>query len=167
MQNHPSEDLTWDKNFSSRIDKMLPDADIVVIFGGTNDFGHGDAPFGSLQDRTEDTFCGAMHILLQKIIQRYPKAQIITMTPLHRLSESQRGFNEIGIRLEHTLEECVDAIITISGYYGVPVLDTYRVSGLQPALPIIQEMYMPDGLHPNDLGHKRIAEKLLNFLITI
>ena len=27
--------------FGARVEKMIPDADIVVVFGGTNDFGHG------------------------------------------------------------------------------------------------------------------------------
>lgn len=89
------------------------------------------------------------------------------MTPLHRDSESVLGFNEIGVRRDHTLEEYVDAVISISGYYGIPVLDLYRVSGMQPAVPILKELYMPDGLHPNDLGHQRIADKLIGFLRTL
>ena len=59
-----------DKYFASRVDSMIPDADVVVIFGGTNDFGHGDAAFGKLTDRTNDTFCGAVHLLLQKVMER-------------------------------------------------------------------------------------------------
>ena len=53
---------------------MIPDADIVVVFGGTNDFGWGDAPLGTMEDRREDTFYGAYHLLLQKLIDRYPDA---------------------------------------------------------------------------------------------
>ena len=164
IQNRPSQDPKWDLYFGSRVEQMIPDADVIVIFGGTNDFGHGDAPFGSFSDTTEHTFCGAFHALLQKTIRRYPKAQIVVMTPLHRSDENHVGLNDFGIRQEYPLEHYVDAIIAISGYYGIPVLDLFRVSGLQPAMPILQELYMPDGLHPNDLGHRRIAEKLLGFL---
>lgn len=160
----PSAEAKWDQNFGSRVDDMIPDADIIVVFGGTNDFGHGDAPLGAFSDRTECSFCGAMHLLLQKLIVRYPQAQLVVMTPLHRDSENQLGVNEIGVRREFPLESYVDAIIKISGYYGIPVLDLFRVSGLQPAVPVLKELYMPDGLHPNDEGHKRIAEKLLGFL---
>ena len=167
IQNTPSPEGKWDRYFASRIDGMIPDADIVVVFGGTNDFGHGDAAFGTFSDRTEHTFCGAFHLLLQKLITRYPQAQLVVMTPLHRDSENQLGYNELGVRRDHTLEDYVNAIISISGYYGVPVLDLFRVSGLQPSIPVMKERYMPDGLHPNDLGHQRIAEKLLGFLQTL
>lgn len=37
-----------DKNdYCGRFQSMDDDADIIVVFGGTNDYGHGDAPFGS------------------------------------------------------------------------------------------------------------------------
>ena len=166
-QMSPSEEASFDLYFGSRVDDMIPDADVVVVFGGTNDYGHGDAPFGAMTDRTEDTFCGAFHLLLQKLILRYPKAQLVVMTPLHRDSENQLGVNEIGIRRERPLESYVDAILEICGYYGVPVLDLYRISGMQPAVPVLKELYMPDGLHPNDEGQERIAEKLLGFLSTL
>ena len=65
------------------------------------------------------------------------------------------------------LETYVDAIIEIAAYYAVPVLDLYRVSGLQPIVPVLQERYMPDGLHPNDAGQRKIAEKLYGFLMSL
>lgn len=164
VQSRPSENPKHDLNFGSRVDQMIPDADIVVVFGGTNDFGHGDAPLGSLTDRNAYSFCGAFHLLMEQLINRYPDSQLVVMTPLHRDSENQLGINEIGIRREFPLESYVDAILSISGYYSIPVLDLFRVSGLQPAVPVLKERYMPDGLHPNDLGHKRIADRLLGFL---
>ena len=42
----------WDEDFILRADEIERDADAVVIFGGTNDFGHGDAPMGELGDKT-------------------------------------------------------------------------------------------------------------------
>lgn len=164
MQHTPSENPLYDFYFASRVDRMIPDADIVVIFGGTNDFGHGDAEFGKDSDRTEETFCSAYHLLLEKVIKRYPKAQIVTMTPLHRDSEKCTGINAHNLYKEFPLETYVDAIISISGYYGIPVLDLFRTSGLQPAVPILKKKYMPDGLHPNDAGHERLAGRLQGFL---
>ena len=43
-------------------------------------------------------------------------------------------------------------------------MDLYAVSNLNPELPIIKETFMPDGLHPNDAGHSRIASRLEGFL---
>lgn len=159
-----SPDPSWDRYFASRIGEMIPDADIVVVFGGTNDFGHGDAVFGCLSDRSPDSFCGVFHVLMEKLVARYPQSQLIVMTPLHRECENQLGLNELGVGRDHNLEAYVDAIKSISGYYGVPVLDLFRTSGMQPSVPQLKERDMPDGLHPNDAGHERIAEKLPGFL---
>lgn len=167
VQSKASQTPRHDQDFNSRVETMIPDADVIVVFGGTNDYGHGDAPFGTEADRTSATFCGACHVLMQHLIERYPEAQIVFMTPLHRSSENDLGFNEIGIRREKPLEAYVDAIINISGYYGIPVLDLYRVSGMQPAVPVLKQKYMPDGLHPNDAGHKKMADKLEGFLKTL
>lgn len=164
-QRTPSLQPRWDRYFGSRIADMIPDADIVVVFGGTNDFGHGDAALGDPRAPQPDTFCDALHQLLRELIERYPQAQLVLMTPLHRLTENVNvAYNESGIRSEHTLEDYVDAITTVAAFYGVPVLDLFRTSGLQPAVPVARELYMPDGLHPNDAGHARIAERLIGFL---
>ncbi len=166
-QRKPSENPVYDLFFGSRVDEMIPDADIVVAFGGTNDYGHGDAALGTMADRTEDTFYGSLHLLMRKLIERYPEALIVFMTPLHRLGESGRDYNEFGVRNTAKLQAYVDAIIEVAAYYGIPVLDLFRVSGIQPEIPAIRERYMPDGLHPSDAGHERIADRLIGFLETL
>lgn len=163
VQREPSPDARFDRYFASRIPEMIPDADVIVIFGGVNDYGHGDAPFGSMTDRTEETFCGAYHMLLQKLIETYPEAQIVAMTPMHCLEEGNL-INSFGYRRCRELGDYVDAIKEICAYYAVPVLDLYRVSGMQPKVAALRERYMPDGIHPNDAGHEKIAAKLLGFL---
>ena len=71
-------------SFCQRYDQMDNDADVVVVFGGTNDYGHGDAAFGEFSDRTPDTFYGACHFLMKSLIEKYPDKQILFMTPMHR-----------------------------------------------------------------------------------
>ena len=152
-----------DNDYCSRVCKMDPDADIVVVFGGTNDFGHGDAPLGTPTDRTDGTFYGAMHVLCNRLIERYPSAAVVFITPLHRCNEaSLRGDNkpmDIG-----NLKTYVDIIREVTEYYSLPVLDLYATSGLQPLVPVIKEKFVPDGLHPNDAGHVILADKIIAFL---
>ena len=69
--------------FVTRVESMITDADIIVVFGGVNDFAHGDAPFGTQADRTGETFCGAVHLLMETLINKYPASAIVFMTPLH------------------------------------------------------------------------------------
>ena len=165
-QQKPSPDPREDQYFRSRVASMDEQADVVVIFGGTNDYGHGDAALGCFDDRTDDTFYGALHNLYSDLIAKYPTAQLVVMTPLHRLGENE-AYNTWGLRSVGCLEDYVDIICEVAGYYGIPVLDLHRLSGLQPEVPQLKERYMPDGLHPNDAGHALIHSRLKGFLETL
>ncbi|MBP3605642.1 MAG: SGNH/GDSL hydrolase family protein [Clostridia bacterium] len=161
-QKTPSNEPSFDETFERRAERMPSDADVVVVFGGTNDFGHGDARFGCFEDRDKYSFYGALHSLLRMLIEKYPSAYILYMSPLHRLSENAT-VNEIGIPC-HPMKDYVEAIREVCEYYAVPLLDLYAISGMQPAVPIVKELYMPDGLHPSDAGAARIARLLLSHL---
>lgn len=149
--------------FGSRVAAMDPDADVIVVWGGTNDFGHGDVPMGTIDDRDNTTFYGALHTLYRALWEKYPTAQIVVMTPLHRLGE-QDALNEHGNPVIGSLKAISQAIKDVAEYYSFPVVDMFAIANLNPELPIIQETFMPDGLHPNDAGHERIASRLIGFL---
>lgn len=149
----------FDLDFCSRVDEMDPDADLVVVFGGTNDFGHGDAPIGCFEDRTPDTFYGACHYLMTHLLERYPQATVVFMTPLHRAEEKQLN--------KRPLKAYVEIIREVAEFYGIPVMDLYANSGIQPQVQIMRETYCPDGLHPNTAGAARIADRLGNFLLSL
>lgn len=153
----------WDKYFRSRVAEMRNEADVVIVFGGTNDYGHGDAPLGHMSDRCDETFYGALHMLYTDLKNKFPNAYIMVMTPLHRLEE-ERTINERGIRNVGRLCDYVSIIKEVAAYYSIPVLDLYTKSGLQPDLPLIKESFMPDGLHPNDAGYEKIYNMVKNFL---
>lgn len=157
----------WDRDFCSRYDEMDDDADVVVIFGGTNDFGHGDAPLGKMDDRTSDTFYGACHTLFFGVINKYPTAEIVVMTPLHRLGEDDPIREGTDHRRVATLSGYVNIIKEVAEYYSLPVLDLWSCSKIQPRVKILREKYCPDGLHPNDEGHAIIARRLAGFLKTL
>lgn len=160
-QMHKSENGRWDLYFIPRVDELEDDADAVVVFGGTNDFGHGDAPLGCFADRTPDTFYGACHVLMEKLICKYPDKPIVFMTPLHRTNEDNSYAMEIPKNL--SLRDYVDVIREVAEYYSIPVIDLFAESGMQPNVACQNEQYFTDGLHPNDNGHERIARKLEAF----
>ena len=163
IQNTPSDPPSFDLYFSSRVDGMDADADAVVVFGGTNDFGHGDAPFGTMADRTPATFMGGLHDLCTRLINRYPGKLIVLCTPLHRLGEESK-WGERKDSAAGSLLDYVRGIRQVAEYYGIPVLDLFANSGIQPAVEIQREMFMPDGLHPNDAGHVLLANLVIRFL---
>ena len=159
-QRAKSETESFDLDFNLRAAEMDDDADVVVVFGGTNDYGHGDAPFGTDSDRTPDSFCGACHSLMRLLKEKYVGKTVVFMTPLHRENETTPRFDG------HVLADFVEVIKKTAVVYSIPVLDLYGASGIQPDIPAIKEAFAPDGLHPNDAGQNIIAERLEAFLLS-
>ncbi|MBQ8320004.1 MAG: SGNH/GDSL hydrolase family protein [Clostridia bacterium] len=147
--------LSRDRHFLMRVGEMTEGADLIVVFGGTNDFGQTDAsPIGQWGDKSIDTFYGALYVLYKDLIEKYPFANILVVTPLPRRDGAVK--NVYG----YLLQDYVQAIIRTANYFSLPILDLYRNSGMNPEMDIINELMFFDGLHPNEAGHKRIFERM-------
>ena len=154
----PSMTTRHDYTFELRSDIMDRNSDAVVVFGGTNDFGHGDAPFGDIESEDIYTFCGAVNSLINKLKRDFPNGKIIFMTPLHRITEMNPSEPDGKI-----LEDYVEAIRTICKKHSVPVIDLFKINPLDPADKIL----VPDGLHPSDAGHSVMAEVIAEKLLEL
>ena len=155
-QRTPSPEPQYDRDFCGRFGAMAQDADVIVVFGGTNDHGHGDAPVGTDADRTPDTFIGACHCLFSGLQEQFPKAKIVVLTPLHRENESRSDGVE--------LKDYVNHLRRAADFYHLPVLDLYEKSQInRETIPTLTT----DGLHPNDEGHAILADEIGAFLQTL
>lgn len=163
---HKPEGLPSDEDFVMRAQRMNPDFDVVVVFGGTNDFGHGIIPLGKMGDDDVYTFYGALKTLCLYLIKTYPDKQIVFLTPLHRLNEELDYHKRLedGNPNARPLVDFVNAIREVCELFSIPVLDMFKESGMPARVWAWCEKYMPDGLHPNDEGQKLIAHKLQKFL---
>ena len=153
----------------------IPSADLISIFMGTNDYGH-ETPLGNINDTTDISFYGALNVIIPALKQKYPTSRIVFITPLHRY-----GFGTSKIKGEaftydnlengvgYNLGDYVNAIKEVCKKYSVDVIDLYKLSEneLNPSIPALRESYFPDGLHPNEDGHKMIANILQNILCTM
>lgn len=158
-QQVPSEIPEFDAYFASRVPEMDQDADIVVVFGGTNDHGHGDAPLGAFGDTTVDTFYGACRCLYEALLERFPKSVIVVLTPLHRAEEMiPKGAGG------WLLRDYVNAIRETAESFRLPVLDLFETSAIHAEDPSVAAVLAPDGLHPNDAGHDVLAGEVGAFL---
>lgn len=145
------------QDFVSRVETLETDVDIVVVFGGTNDYGHGDAPFGSPEDATADTFCGACNVLFERLNERFPRAEKVALTPLGRASESTPPQGK------RSLKEYAAVLKESALRHGWQVLDLYEKCKSDPIVRGVREN-LNDGLHPNDRGHALLAEAVAAFL---
>ena len=155
----------YDKDFIGRVSEMRDKADVVLVFGGTNDYGHGDVPIGKASDETEDTFCGCVNILTKSLQAKYPLTKIVFITPLQRVGQDN-PFGEGGRKSipYGTLSEYVCALKNVVSNYGLPIFDLYTDKDFALDGPYFGKYICEDGLHPTDKGHRLIAEKIYDFL---
>lgn len=161
-QTVPSEVGIYDEDFLKRSEKMPFDADMVFVFGGTNDYGHGDAELGSIDSDNVYTFCGAVNVLVEKLSKKYGKEKVCFILPLHRYDEGNLYGEGNKKKAGFSLSVYVETLICLLMQKNVAFLD------LRQHFPIPQtntgDAYTVDGLHPNPLGHRLIAEKIVEYI---
>lgn len=155
-----------------RYGDMDDNADLIIIAAGTNDWYYTWTPLGDMEDRTEFTFYGALHLLCIGLKKKYKGKTIMFMTPImrrqgpHLTPEAVNGNGK-------TLAEYGEIIKEVCGYYSIPVLDMYRESGLYPFDDeLAVEYYNQQGsspnyyyTHPNAKGQEMMGKRLLGYLM--
>lgn len=170
-QQRPSEKPRYDLCFCGRAFDLDKSADLIVVYGGVNDWIHGDAPFGEMTDETPETFCGGVDFLMRFLLSEYPQAKVVFMTPAHAclngLPDDQPSDRPMKKPDAKALPEYVKVIMEKGKTYGIPVLDLYHTLGIDPRDPKQSETYTADGLHFNDQGHEFLAKRLAEFLAEV
>lgn len=160
-QHMPSECAAFDRDFLQRAAEM-PDADLVFVFGGTNDYGHGDADLGTLTDQTSDTFCGAVHQLANYLVERYGKNNVCFILPIHRFNEDNPLGEGARAKPTMSLKQYREMERAIVQQFGIACLDFSDIFP-EPTTNTPTELFQ-DGLHPTNKGHALIAERICNFV---
>ena len=154
----------WNYDFRLRVQIMENEADRVFVFGGTNDFGHGRLPLGTVSDSMPGTFCAELRLLINDLIAKYGKEKLCFIIPLRRYDEDGvtcKGDN--GNETGECLLEYVKAIKAIVAEYGIEILDLYE-NGIPKSVVNTGDEYTVDGLHPNDKGHELIADRICEYI---
>ena len=127
---------------AEQIEKLgLIPADVYTVFLGTNDWWQGK-PVGTLADYEQNTgtgtISGAFRIIISKLRQLNPNAQIILMTPIQRgdfvylTNFKNNAFGSYQPKNGQTLEQVADAIRAIGKHEHLAVADLYHKSGITP-----------------------------------
>ncbi|WP_411349697.1 SGNH/GDSL hydrolase family protein [Paenibacillus sp. WLX2291] len=157
-----------------RLDQLDADVDILFFMGGRNDFSMGTGVFGNINTdpQQKNTFYGALKYIAETLITLYPSKLIVFVTPPHGSSDEvpEHLPNQV---TGNVYGDYVEAIREVASHYSLPCCDLWNIAGIQPLLPVHRQMYftgedgIPDGLHPNQAGHQRLAERLSGFLKTL
>lgn len=160
-------------SFIDRMYNMDKAADLVIVFGGTNDFWFGDCPIGKRTDTCVNTFYGALNTMIPYLKSAHPNADIVFVTPYQQSKDADMTHSykrsTYGNFGTGTLNQYRIAILDRCEYYGVPVLDLYADYELntvdnRKALEMYGN-YLCDGCHLNDAGYNLLARKIYQFIM--
>ena len=159
---------------------MPTKADVVIFYGGVNDWMASSVDFGTTKEgENTDTFCGSVFFVFNKLKQYYPNASFFVVNNynvyspnvFHTASEIKYADNEDGV-YEYirniqgkTFDDYRNAIIEISKLFGFKMIDLKNV-GFSFFKNEDREKYSylnngnHDGLHPNEEGGKLMAKHM-------
>ena len=166
-----------DRAINLHNDRTGEEPDVIWVYIGCNDFAYYKDTFGKAADvdldaliisrgdgtftyATPTTTCEAYAIMLHKITQRYPDAQIYCMTSTARREIDYTGdsYPDAGQPTEYSAQ-----LQQIANAFGFPIVD------LEQAIPKEVELfdrYMGDKrAHPNALGMDQITNELLSVML--
>ena len=147
-------------SFTNSMSQVADDADLIFVFGGTNDF-HISWPLGSMDSRVnKNSFYGATRMICEYFQENYSEAVIVFITPLQRTLPPMSGEGTKNAR-GFELVDYVDAIIEVCKVYEIPVLDLYETSAITVETA---EQYLYDGIHPNAEGFAVLANEMVSYL---
>ena len=171
-QSYPSEKPRYDLCFCGRAYDMDKTADMVIVYGGVNDYIHGDAQFGEMGDTIPTTYCGAVYFLMNFLRETYGDKPIIFLTPArcflrHQVDDLFPSNHAAKRTPGKPLLAYAEVILETAGQFNIHVMDLYHDLGIDPHDPAQFEAYTTDGLHLNNAGHRILAEKLKAFIEAI
>ncbi len=143
-------------------------------------YGHGRPKAMTMRKRRylamdATTFRGRINIAMDKVKRMYPTKQIVLLTPIHRQNFhandnnwqcSEDYTNSCGLYLN----EYVEAVREAADVWAVPVIDLAALCGLYPMHDEHAQYFNKadtDRLHPNNEGHRRMAQTLMYQLLTL
>ena len=138
------------KGMVTRYQEMDNDADLVVVWGGVNDF-LGNVDIGDINDNDVNKFASAYYMLLTGLMEKYKGKKILAITPMHTYGDKFRH-DDIANSAGYKLKDYRDKEIEICEMLGIPYYDMWSKMGFSPRIKEIRDIYIPDGLHPSIKG---------------
>ena len=157
------------KDFVSRM-PLIESVEIAVIFGGTNDYFWSDSPiYGEESDvyfaHAVETICEYIRRVragkLTLVVTPYPHNGVGNFLGGETWRTSSRHDTDAVNFCGHTLLEYAAVMEETCLKYGIPCLNLHKNFNFD------YRRHTLDGCHPNEEGHRLLAEAIENKLMTL
>ena len=145
----------------------VTEADYIGVICGRNDYSV-QVPIGTNEDVSTPemgsgsrTFKGGLNYLCQYLVENFPDKKIFFLTPWFFPSRAD-------ITETHKPQEYIDAILEITGLWGIPCFDAARRSGIHCRSEVFRSQYflsVDDVSHLNETGAKLMMEHMTGWML--
>lgn len=136
-------------NILDRVGDIPTDSNLIVVFGGTNDWGG---------NQSMSAFEANVNGVIDYFQSHAPTAELLFLTPVRRYRNGIDGESEN--TQGYKLSDYCKAIMDNCANKGVKCIDLYNSSGLNPLNSDNKTALVTDGLHPNYSGHRFIYRRI-------
>jgi lysophospholipase L1-like esterase len=150
---------TATNSFHARFPEVSKDADLTIVFGGTNDYWHKSTDIGSSETSSDtNTFYGAITNIIDYHCNNNGTKKILFVFPFNQYYSGSSCDTNFG---HGTFKDFRDCMKEICENRGMPFLDLYSESGMDIAHNSTHKsLFSSDGVHANDNGHQVVADKI-------
>lgn len=144
------------------------DVHAVVLFGGTNDWNNAISSIGTPTSEDVNTSFGAVNIIVQTLLSKYPKLALYFVTPTVRWIDysgdgsALSNFSDNIKRGDLTLKEFVEQLKQVIEAQHQPICDVYNTLGWN-IYNFAEYFESTDGTHPIK-GFKPLGLKIAAFI---
>lgn len=142
----------WDSNsFILRYDTIPNDSDIIIIFGGANDYFIGN--YGD-ESRKDKTFTGDCYKTFELIKENYPNSDVFVLLTYKNRSADWNQFKD------HDFDKFIKTEKQYAEELDLPLINLYEEDFLDNHDQTIKDKYFYDDIHLNDSGSEVLADRI-------
>ena len=153
-------DISKKNGFSKengRYTKLPEDIDFLTIMFGWNDAAYGT--LGTINDTTNETYCGGFNVVLPYLIHKYPYTTIVLIVPFGTTTAHRQAVRDMAQKWG---VGCFDMCANDLPFYYSEESDDVAVNAEIKKLRI--ELNQVNGAHPGYQGHYAIGTRLEDYL---
>jgi lysophospholipase L1-like esterase len=148
IQNLSKSGVLLTSGIKGSISGIDADSDLIIIFGGTNDYWHKNTAIGNPD--SPNTFVGALNYILNYLKANHPDAEYLFVFPPNQTFGGNPSSTDFGYG---TLDDFRAAFLDFCNKNNVQHVNLAETD-FDPA------KHSGDGVHPNSAGHGIIAEAI-------
>ncbi len=144
------------------------DVDLILFEGANNDYGYAiAAPLGTTASKDPGTLLGAWNLMTEILLERYPNATIVFITPWELPGSQTRPDNMASIPYTRSIITLYNEVYKNNDRVCLINAGDPAVSGVDMANGTWKNTYSTDSYHLKDSGMEIMAENMLPLIWNI